>query len=122
MSPRSATIRIPQRHSYVSMAQKNNAGNSLFFSKAFIKITHQKSIVFISALAALLILGLWTAHDTRKIARDLEFLQKEESRLSAQHQDFSSQMDRLKACRRMEKLGEKLGLHPPTDRQIISLN
>lgn len=122
MSPRSATIRIPQRRSYVPMAQKNNASSSLSFSKALIKITHQKTIVFISALAALLILGLWTAHDTRKIARDLEFLQIEESRLSTQHQDFSSQMDRLKACSRMEKLGKKLGLHPPTDRQIISLN
>ena len=79
-------------------------------------------IVFIFALAALLILGLWTAHDTRKIARDSEFLQIEGSRLSAQHQDLSSQMDLLKARSRMEKLGKKLGLHPPTDRQIISLN
>lgn len=121
MSPRSATIRIPQRRSYVPMAQKNNAGRDISFSK-LLEITCQKTIVFISALAALLILGLWTAHDTRKIAKDIEFLQMEEVRLNTRYQDFSSQMDLLKARSRMEKLGKKLGLHPPTDRQIIFLN
>jgi hypothetical protein len=125
MSSRSATIRIPQRRLYGPLTKKNNASSSLSFSKALkalIKITHKKTIVFISALAALLILGLWTAHDTQKIAKDSEFLQIEESRLSAQHKDFISQMDRFKARGRMEKLGKKLGLHSPTDRQIISLN
>lgn len=122
MSPRSATIKIPRRHLYGPMARKNNAVSSLSFSKALIKITHQKTIVFISVLAALLILGFWTTHETRKIAKDMEFLQIEEDRLSAQYHDFSTQMDQLKARSRMEKLGKKLGLHPPTNRQIISLN
>jgi len=122
MSPRSATIRIPQRRLYGPMAQKNNAVSSLSFSKALVKITHQKIIVFISALAALLIFGFWTAHDIRKIAKDIDILQVEEGRLSTQYQDFNTQMDRLKARSRMEKLGKKLGLHLPTNRQIISLN
>jgi len=122
MSPRSATIKISQRHLYGPMAQKNNAVSSLSFSKALIKITHQKTIVFISVLAALLIFGLWTTHDTRKIAKDSELLQVEEDRLSTRYQDLNTQMDRLKARSRMEKLGKKLGLHPPTNRQIISLN
>lgn len=104
------------------MAQKNNAGSSLSFSKVLNVTRHQKTIAFIFALAALLILGFWTTHETRKIAKDIEFLQIEEGRLSAQYQDFSTQMDRLKARSRMEKLGGKMGLHPPTDRQTISLN
>jgi cell division protein FtsL len=102
------------------MAQKNNTGSSLSFSKV-LKITRHKTIALI-ALAALLILGFWTTHQTRKIAKDIEFLQIEEGRLSAQYQDFSTQMDRPKARGRMEKLGKKMGLHPPTDRQTISLN
>ncbi|MCK4605446.1 MAG: hypothetical protein KAU41_12290 [Deltaproteobacteria bacterium] len=121
MSPRSATIRIPQRRSYVPMAQGNNTGSILSFSQV-LKITRQKTIALIFALAALLILGFWTMHETRKIAKDIEFLQIEEGRLGAQYQDFSTQMDRLKARNRMEKLGKKMGLHPPTDRQTISLN
>ena len=121
MSPRSATIRIPQRRSYVPMAQKNNTDSSFSFSKV-LNITRQKTIALIFALVALLILGFWTTHETRKIAKDIEFLQIEEGRLSAQYQDFSTQMDQLKARSRMEKLGKKMGLHPPTDRQTISLN
>ncbi len=120
MSPRSATIRIPQRRSYVPMAQKNNTGSSLSFSK-ILEITRHKTIALI-ALAALLILGFWITHEIRKTANDLELLQIEEGRLSAQYQDFSTQMDRLKARNRMEKLGKKMGLHPPTNRQTISLN
>ncbi|MEA1991918.1 MAG: cell division protein FtsL [Thermodesulfobacteriota bacterium] len=120
MIPRSATIRIPQRRSYVPMSQKNNADSCLSFSKV-LNITRQKTIALI-ALAFLLTLGLWTTHETRKIANDMEFLQIEEGRLSAQYQDFSTQMDRLKARSRMEKMGGKMGLHPPTDRQTISLN
>jgi cell division protein FtsL len=120
MSPRSATIRIPQRRSYVPMAQKNNAGSSLSFSK-ILKITCHKTIV-LTALSALLILGFWITHEIRKTANDLELLQIEEGRLSAQYQDFSTQMDRLKARSRMEKLGKKMGLHPPTERQTISLD
>ena len=120
MSSRSATIRIPQRRSYVPMAQKNNVGSSLSFSK-ILKITRHKTIALI-ALAALLILGLWITHEIRKTANDLELLQIEEGRLSAQYQDFSIQMDQIKARSRMEKLGRKMGLHPPTDRQKISLN
>ncbi|MCD6198739.1 MAG: cell division protein FtsL [Deltaproteobacteria bacterium] len=119
MSPRSATIRIPQRRSYVPMAQKNNAG-SLSFSK-ILKITRHKTIALI-ALAALLIMGFWITHEIRKIANDLELLQIEEGHLSAQYQDFSTQMDQLKARSRMEKLGKKMGLHPPTNKQTISLN
>ena len=121
MIPRSATIRIPQRRSYVPMAQKNNAGSSFSFSKV-LNLTRQKTIAFIFALAALLILGFWITHEIRKTANDIELLQIEEGRLSAQYQNFSTQMDRLKARSRMEKLGKKMGLHPPTDRQTISLN
>jgi hypothetical protein len=121
MSPQSATIRIPQRRSYVPMAQKNNTGSSLSFSKV-LKIIRQKTIALIFALSALLILGFWTTQETRKIAKDIEFLQIEEGRLSAQYQDFSTQMDQLKARSRMEKLGKKMGLHPPADRQTISFN
>ena len=121
MSPRSATIRIPQRRSYVPMAQKNNIGSSFSFSKV-LNITRQKTTALIFALVALLVLGFWTTHETRKIAKDIECLQIEEGRLSAQYQDFSTQMDRLKARSRMEKLGKKMGLHPPTNRQTISLN
>jgi cell division protein FtsL len=121
MSHRSATIRIPQRRSYVPMAQKNNTGSSLSFSKV-LKIIRHKTIALIFALSALLILGFWTTHETRKISKDIELLQIEEGRLSAQYQDFSTQMDRLKARSRMEKLGKKMGLHPPTERQTISLD
>ncbi|MEA3384872.1 MAG: FtsL-like putative cell division protein [Thermodesulfobacteriota bacterium] len=121
MSLRSATIRIPQRRLYVPMAQKNNTGSSFSFSKV-LEITRQKTIAFIFALAALLILGFWTTHETRKIAKDIEFLQIEEGRLSIQYQDFNTQMNQLKARSRMEKWGGKMGLHPPTDRQTISLN
>jgi len=103
------------------MAQKNNTGSSFSFSKV-LEITHQKTIALIFALAALLILGFWTTHQTRKIGKDIECLQIEEGRLSAQYQDFSTQMDQLKARGRMEKLGKKMGLHPPTNRQTISLN
>jgi hypothetical protein len=112
MSPRSAIIRIPQRRSYIPLAQKNNAGSSFCFSKV-LEIISQKTTVLIFALAALLILAFWSAYETREIAKDIEILQTEESRLSAQYQDFSTQM---------EKLGKKMGLHPPTDSQIISLN
>jgi cell division protein FtsL len=121
MSPRSAIIRIPQRRSYVPLAQKNNSGSGPCFSKV-LEITSQKTAVLIFALAALLILAFWSAYETREIAKDIEILQIEESRLSAQYQDFSTQMDRLKARSRMEELGGKMGLHPPTDSQIISLN
>jgi len=120
MIPRSATIRIPQRSLYVPMAQKNNTGSSLSFSKV-LRITRQKTIALIFALAALLILGFWTTHETLKIAKDIEFRQLEKGRLSAQYQDFSNQMDRLKARSRMEKLGKKMGLHSPTARQTIFL-
>ncbi|MBW1964197.1 MAG: cell division protein FtsL [Deltaproteobacteria bacterium] len=120
MSPRSATIRIPQRRSYVPMAQKNSAGSSLSFSK-ILKITRHKTIALI-ALAALLILGFWITHEIRKTANDLELLQIEKGRLSAQYQDFSIQMDQIKARSRMKKLGRKMGLHPPTGRQTIFLN
>ena len=120
MSPRSATIIIPRRRSYVPMAQKNKTGSSLSFSKV-LKITRQKTIALI-ALATLLILGFWITHETLKIAKDIELLQIEEGCLSAQYHDFSTQMDQLKARSRMEKLGKKMGLHPPTDRQTISLN
>jgi cell division protein FtsL len=103
------------------MAQKNSGGG-LFFSKV-LKIIRQKTTVIIFALAVLLIIPeFWTVYQTRKIAKDIEFLQMEEGRLSAQYQDFSTQMDRLKARSRMEKLGKKMGLHPPTDKQIIFLN
>ena len=120
MSPRSATIRIPQRRSYVPMAQKNNAGSSFSFSK-ILKITSHETIALIS-LAALLILGFWITYEIRKTANDLELLQIEEGYLSAQYRDFSTQMDQLKARSRMEKLGKKMGLHPPTNKQTISLN
>ncbi|PXF59382.1 MAG: hypothetical protein C4B58_03465 [Deltaproteobacteria bacterium] len=103
------------------MTQENNTGSSFSFSKVF-NITRQKTIALIFALVALLILGFWTTHETRKIAKDIEFLQIEEGRLSAQYQDFSNQMDQLKTRSRMEKLGKKMGLHPPTGRQTISLN
>ena len=102
------------------MAQENNTGSSLSFSK-ILKITHHETIALI-ALAALLILGFWITCEIRKIANDLELLQIEEGHLSAQYQDFSTQMDQLKARSRMEKLGKKMGLHPPTNRQTISLN
>jgi len=103
------------------MAQKNNTGSSLSVSKV-LKIIHQKAIALIFALSALLILGFWTTHETHKIAKDVELLQIEEGRLSTQYQDFSTQMDQLKARSRMEKMGKKMGLHPPTDRQTISFN
>lgn len=121
MSPRSETIRIPQRRSYVPMAQKNNAGSSLSFSK-IVKIIYQKTTVLIFALSALLILGFWTTHETRKIAKDMELLQIEKGRLSDQYKDFSTQMDQLKARSRMEKMGRKMGLHPPADGHTISFN
>ncbi|MGB9497391.1 MAG: FtsL-like putative cell division protein [Dissulfuribacterales bacterium] len=121
MSPRPATIRIPQRRSYAPMAQKNRTGTGLSFSKV-LKTTRQMAIAIIFALAVLLTLGFWTAHQTRKTAKDIELLQAEKGRLSAQYQDFSTQVDRLKARSRLEKLGKKMGLHPPADRQIISLN
>ncbi|MEA1867684.1 MAG: FtsL-like putative cell division protein [Thermodesulfobacteriota bacterium] len=121
MSPRSATIRIPQRRSCVPMAQKNNTGSSFSLLKV-LNITRQKTTALIFALVALLILGFWTTHETRKTAKDIECLQIEKGRLSAQYQDFSTQMDQLKARSRMEKLGRKMGLHPPTGRQTISLN
>ena len=120
MSFRSATIRIPQRCSYVPMVQKNNAGSSFSFSKV-LNITRHKTIVLV-VLAALLILGFWITHETRKIAKDIKLLQIEKGRLNARYQDFSIQIDRLKTHSHMEKLGKKMGLHPPTDRQTISLN
>jgi hypothetical protein len=63
------------------MAQKNNTGSSLSFSK-ILEITRHKTIALI-ALAALLILGFWITHEIRKTANDLELLQIEEGRLSA---------------------------------------
>lgn len=121
MSLRSETIRIPQRRSYVPMAQKNNTGSSLSFPKV-LKIIYQKTTALIFVLSALLILGFWTTHETRKIAKDIDLLQIEEGRLSAQYKDFITQMDQLKAPSRIEKIGGKMGLHPPTDRQRISFN
>jgi cell division protein FtsL len=102
------------------MSQKNKAGDSLSFS-GILKITLNKTIALI-ALAALLILGFWITYEIRKTANDLKLLQIEEGRLSAQYKDFSIQMSQIKARNRMEKLGREMGLHPPTDKQTISLN
>ena len=121
MSPRSETIRIPQRRSYIPMTQKKNIASSLSFSK-IVKIIYQKTTVLIFALSALLILSFWTTHETRKISKDMELLQIEKGRLSSQYKDFSTQMDQLKARSRMEKMGRKMGLHPPADGQTISFN
>ncbi len=120
MSPRSATIRIPQRRSCVSMAQKNRAYSHLSFSK-ILKITFNKVITLIF-FSALLFLGFWITYEIRETAKDLELLQMEQGRLSARHKDFSTRVDQIKARSHMEKLGEKMGLHPPGDGQIIFLN
>nr|HDM99831.1 hypothetical protein [Deltaproteobacteria bacterium] len=120
MSLRSATIRTPQRRSYVSTAQKNRACDHLLLSK-ILKMSLNKAIALI-VLGALLILGILITHEVRETAKDLELLQREQGRLSNRYKDFTTRLDRIKARSHMEKLGGEMGLHPPTKRQIIYLN
>ncbi|NIA08901.1 MAG: hypothetical protein GWP10_03835 [Nitrospiraceae bacterium] len=113
MGPRSATLRMSQRRLYDSSSKK------ALFSRA-LSIVKQETIVSIFVLG-LLILGLWTSYETHNISGDIASMHVEESRLMAQRQDLKSQEVRLKSVTRMQELGRKLGLHPPTDSQIVYL-
>ncbi|OPL13628.1 MAG: hypothetical protein AVO38_02765 [delta proteobacterium ML8_D] len=102
------------------MAQKNSAYSHLSFSK-ILKLTFNKVIALVF-LSALLLLGFWITYEIRETAKDLELLQMEQGRLNARYKAFTTRVDQIKARSHMEKLGEKMSLHPPADGQIIFLN
>jgi hypothetical protein len=113
MVPRSATLRISQRRTYGSSSKR------ALFSRV-ISIARQETVASIFVLA-LLILGLWSSYEIHNISRDIASMHVEESRLMAQRQDLRSQEARLESVTRLQKLGKRLGLHPPTDSQIVYL-
>ncbi len=113
MGPQPASLKMSQRRIYRPLSKKGLFSGTL-------RMARQEIFAFISVLA-LLILGLWTSYEILNISRDIKCLRIEQDRLVAQNQDLRSQEVRLKSVSHMQRLGRRLGLHPPTDSQIVYL-
>ncbi len=69
----------------------------------------------------LLLLGLWTSYRVKMVADELKALEVESARLQTENQQLVNKHNLLISRANLEKLGRRLGLHPPKKNQLVFL-
>jgi hypothetical protein len=120
MGPRTATLRMPQRRKGSTLLNSRyNSCRASSVPKAFKFSARETAAAFLALL--FVILGLWTGHAMKEVAADLESLEREAGLIGTQRQELLAEEGKLKTPESLKALGERLGLHPPSENQVIHL-
>ena len=119
MSIKTATLRMPQRRSYVSNTITRSPVQSRTKASA-----SKKSIALVLSVALLFILiavGTWISVQVYTTSKEVSQLTRQHNTLMAENQLLTSELKQLTDSNKLEEIGKKLGLHPPRKNQIIYL-
>jgi len=119
MSIKTATLRMPQKRSYVHntsyrrpIKHKTNASS--------VGLKTKEILVTIFALL-FLALGIWASLEVRNVANEVAQIKEAHKRLITEKTSLTAQMEKMTQPKELEAMGKRLGLHPPKESQIIYL-
>jgi hypothetical protein len=120
MGPRTATLRMPQRRSGSALLNRKYTSSGASSFPRTVKFSAREAAAAFLALL-FVVLGLWTGYAMKEIAADLAVLEKEASLIGGKRQELLAEEGKLRAPETLKALGERLGLHPPAENQVIHL-
>ncbi len=74
------------------------------------------------ALILAISLGIWCSFQVAMVGRELNSLIARENMLKKENKTLNLELSKLTSQKRLEKLGKRLGLNPPSIEQKIRLN
>ncbi len=119
MSIKTATLRMPQKRSYVrNTGYRRPAKSKAAASSPGFKI---KEIVSTALALVFLAIGIWASIEVRSVANEVAKLKEVHERLAAENTALTTRLESTTKTKELEKMGRRLGLHPPKENQIIYL-
>ncbi len=119
MTIKTATLRMPQRRSYVrNTGYRRPARTS---SKASASKSRAKEVVATVFAVIFLLVGVWASLEVHSVANEVARLKETHARLVAENVSLTSKLHSATDKKALEKMGRRIGLHPPKENQIIYL-
>ncbi len=117
MATKSATLRMPQRRLYSPSIRRRKTK----------RILSAQPGISLKAVAAVLVLCLFlglsfvTSYKIQTVAQDMKLLEQRYSNLLQENASLSKEFSAMASHERLVRLGKRLGLHKPSEDQIITL-
>ncbi len=117
MTIKSATIRMPQRRGYSPRAVRRRSG----ISGASLFRSSLRGFLAFTFLLLFLGLSVYTSYKVKLVASDIGTLEEKYAALQQENIQLNAQLDGMTSNVTLAKLGKRLGLRPPAEDQIITL-
>ncbi len=121
MSLKTATLRMPQRRPKGRIISRNLRSPYKGAVRSRTPAASPVQILVGALCLFLLLLGGWTSYQVKVVADQVEALRTEAVRLETQNERLVQVHKTLTSKDNLEKIGRRLGLHPPKKEQLILL-